>query len=169
MGGTSSRPKQLSDARVVVISGAGEDEVNGVYVETKKPEVSNKSGKPSFVYAGRTRNNAAIIVWWAGSTEQWNIDKATRASSTYPLASLASTDKLWYIASAATGADVSGVLPPTSGWAVSARAGDRAMGTAAFTIDPAPQCRSLSTGESAPSAALQDMFTRGVKYASEGE
>ena len=54
----SSWTKPLADGRIVVVSAAGEDEVDGAYVEMARPVVSNKENRPSFVYAGRTRGNA---------------------------------------------------------------------------------------------------------------
>ena len=163
MGGSSSRPMKLDDARVVVVSGAGEDEINGVFVELQRPFVSNKSGKPSFAYAGRTRNHAAIVLWWIDSGEQWCIGKFPRTSD------IPSTTKLLYIASASTGADVSGVLPPSTGWAVSAKANKRAMAPdVTWSIAPPPSCRALSAKEDPPADALMDMFKRGVDYAAGG-
>ena len=159
MGSAASRPKQLGDACVIVVSGSGEDEVNGVYVEMRRPYVSNKSDKPSFAHAGRTRGNAAIVIWWADAGEQWSIGKFPRSSD------VASTNKLWYIASTATKADVSGVHQPEMGWAVSAKAPTYA----GFTIGPAPNCRVLGVGESIPADALQRMFAQGVKHAADGE
>ena len=162
MGGVASKPKQLSDARMVVVLGSGEDEVNGVFVESERPFVANKSGKPSFVYAGRTRGNAAIVLWWTDAGEQWSIGKFPRSSD------VASTKKHLYIASAATGADVGGLLPPSAGWGVSAKATARAMGgPAAYSIEPAPTCRMLESNELPPPDALMDMFRRGVKYAAD--
>ena len=164
MGGTISRPKKLAEARVFVVSGAGEDEVNGVFVEQKRPYVANKSGKPSFVYAGRTRCNAAIVLWWTDAGAQWNIGKFPRASD------VASTRKCLYIASAATGADVSDLLPPSTGWVVSAKAKERAMGgPISWTIEPAPKCRILAEEEFPPADVLLDMFRRGVNYAADDE
>ena len=165
MGGTVSRPKKLAEARVVVVSGAGEDEVNGIFVEQKRPLVANKSGKPSFVYAGRSRGNAAIVLWWTDAGEQWNIGKFPRASD------ISSTKKHLYIASAATGADVSSsLLPPSAGWAVSAKASERAMGgPVRWTIDPPPTCRMLAEKEVPPADALLGMFKRGVDYAADDE
>jgi hypothetical protein len=165
MGNSSSaKPMKLGDARVVVTSGAGESETNGVYVEMQRPWVSNKGGKPSFKYAGRTRGHAAIVMWWTDAGEQWTIGK-------FPCtADVASTTKHLYIASAATGADVTGLLPPSTGWAVSAKANHRAMGgPAKFTIDPAPRCLALGTTEPIPSDSLQEMFKRGVEYAADDE
>ena len=161
MGGGTSKP--LADGRIVELSGSGEGECHGLYVETARPLVSNKSGKPSFVYAGRTRNKAKLVIWWVDSGEQWNIGKFPRAKD------IASRSKLWYIASARTGADVSSLLPPSTGWAVSAKSTYRAMGEAAYTIDPAPTCRMLGADELPPAETLQDMFKRGVKYAADGE
>jgi hypothetical protein len=164
MGGTVSRPKTLAEARVLVLSGAGEDEVNGVFVELLRPLVASKSGKPSFVYAGRTRTNAAILLWWTDAGEQWNIGKFPRA------ADIGSTKKHLYIASAATGADVSSLLPPSTGWTVSAKANGRAMGgPVTWSIEPPPQCRTLNEKEPPPADALLDMFKRGVTYAADGE
>ena len=162
MGGSTSKP--LVDGRIALLSGSGEDECHGLYVETARPLVSNKSGKPTFVYAGRTRGKAKIVMWWVDAGSQWNVGKFPRAKD------VASTAKHWYIASAATGADVSGLLPPSTGWAVSSKASGRAMGgPAIYTIDPAPMCRMLGSGELPPAEALQDMFKRGVKYAADGE
>jgi hypothetical protein len=169
MGGELSKPKQLELARVAVISDAGEDEVHGLFVEMERPFVANNSGKPSFLYAGRVRNHAKIVLWWTDSGEQWNIGKFPR------LKDVGATNKLWYIASASTGADVSGVLPPSTGWAVSAKASHRAYGSAAFTIDPAPTCLMMDCGEQRDEAfkllapLFLDMFKRGVKYAADGE
>ena len=133
-------------------------------MELQRPFVSNKSGKPSFAYAGRTRSRAAIVLWWTDAGEQWSIGKFPRSSD------IASTQKLLYIASASTGADVSGVLPPSTGWAVSAKANKRAMGPdVTWSIDPPPSCRALPAKEVPPADALTDMFKRGVKYAADGE
>ena len=164
MGAGTSKPMKLDDARVVVVSGSGESEVNGVFVELQRPLVSNTSGKPSFAYSGRTRGHASIVMWWTDAGEQWNIGKFPKSLD------VASTKKHLYISSAATGADVSGLLPPSTGWAVSAKAQQRAMGGAdTWSIDPPPTCRTLSAKELPPADAVMDMFKRGVDYAADGE
>ena len=44
----SSWAKPLADGCIVVVSAAGEDEVDGAYVEMARPVVSNKeNGRPS--------------------------------------------------------------------------------------------------------------------------
>ena len=155
MGAGLSR-KPVANGRIVVLSGAGEDEVNGVYIEIK-PIVENQSQKPSFLYAGRTRSKAAIVIWWVDSGEQWSIGKFPRTRD------VASSNKLWYIASAGTGADVGGALPPSTGWATSAKA------PATYSIEPAPKCEAIEGIDNVPADALKDMFKRGVQYAAGGE
>mmetsp|Transcript_83415 Transcript_83415/g.226080 ORF Transcript_83415/g.226080 Transcript_83415/m.226080 type:complete len:159 (-) Transcript_83415:29-505(-) len=153
----SSAPKPKEGGRRILVTGAGESEANGVYVECARPF----DGKPQFVYSGRSRDRAPIVLWWAASGEQWSIRKdAVR---------LGSTSKLWYIASSATGADVSGDLPPSSGWSVSAKSAERATGAAAFSIEPAPAVRVLAGGEPVPEEVLRDMEQRGAQYAADGE
>ncbi|CAE8630067.1 unnamed protein product [Polarella glacialis] len=143
--------------RRVIVQGAGEDEANGLYVETTEMH----DGKPQFKYSGRSRNNAPISIWWINSGKQWSIRKDARG--------FASTGKLWYIASDRSGADVSGELPPTEGWGVSARAGDRAFGVAAFSIDPAPSIRLLGADEAVPKRVVHDMEQRAAKYIADKE
>ena len=155
----SSWTKPLADGRIVVVSAAGEDEVDGAYVEMAKPVVSNKEKRPSFVYAGRTRGHADIVMWWVDSAAQWTIGKFPRSLD------VASSSKTWYIASAATGADVAGPLPPSTGWAVSAKAPTYG----GVGIGPAPQCQVLAAGAVPPPAALGTMFVKGVGYAANGE
>jgi hypothetical protein len=158
MGNTFGSSNALKDGgRSLVVTGAGEDEVNGLYVEMKK----TYDGKPQFKYSGRSRNNAPIIMWWVNSGKQWSIRKEARG--------LGSTTKLWYIASAVSGADVSGDLPPTGGWSVSAKANARFSGTAAFSIAPAPSIRLLAAGEDVPAEVVQDMETRAAKYIADKE
>ena len=103
-------------------------------------------------------------MWWVDNGSQWQIGKFPRAIDA------AATSKLWYISSASTGADVSGPVPPVTGWAVSAKANARAMGgTAAFSIAPPPTCEAMDSVNAAPAVAVIDMWKRGVKYASDGE
>ena len=155
----SSWTKPLADGRIVVVSAAGEDEVDGAYVEMARPVVSNKENRPSFVYAGRTRGHADIVMWWTDAGAQWTIGKFPRTLD------VASSSKTWYIASAATGADVTGPLPPSTGWAVSAKAPTYG----GVGIGPAPQCQVLAAGAVPPPAALGTMFVKGVGYAANGE
>ena len=132
----SSWTKPLADGRIVVVSAAGEDEVDGAYVEMARPVVSNKENRPSFVYAGRTRGHADIVMWWTDAGAQWTIGKFPRTLD------VASSSKTWYIASAATGADVTGPLPPSTGWAVSAKAPTYG----GVGIGPAPEVEVLAAG-----------------------
>ena len=79
------------------------------------------------------------------------------------------TGKLWYVASAVTGADVSGDLPPTVGWSVSAKAGERFFANAEFDIAPAPSIQLLAAGEDVPAEVVQDMEQRAAKYIADRE
>ena len=97
----------LADGRIVVVSAAGEDEVDGAYVEMAKPVVSNKEKRPSFVYAGRTRGNADIVMWWVDSASQWTIGKFPRTLD------VASSSKTWYT-SQASAIDIATVHPRAS-------------------------------------------------------
>jgi hypothetical protein len=161
MGNTQYRPKKPADqGRMLIVCGAGEDEANGVYVETTISERYN-DGRSVFIFAGRSRSNAPITIEYTKHGGQWSIRKEART--------LGSTSKLWYIANAGTGADTTSALPPATGWAVSSKANDRAFGEAAFSIEPAPTIRVLEPGEAIPSDVLQAMFLAGVKYAADGE
>merc|ERR1711924_382575 len=87
-------------------------------------------------------------------------------------ATISSSMKLWYIANPNTGADVSGSgdMPPASGWAVSAKANDRATGgSAQFSIDPAPTVIVLADGDPVPEEVTADMEKRAAKYIADGE
>ena len=144
-------PKPAKDARRIIVKGAGEGEANGMYVEC----TAAYDGRPQFLYAGKTRDDAQIIMWYAASGAQWSVRKQARA--------VGSTTKLWYIANTGTGADTSGEMPPLTGWAVSARANDRAYGQAAFSIDPAPTVSELAIGEPIPVEVARDMLERGIR------
>lgn len=171
MGGLlSSDLKAKDQGRRIIVSGAGEDEANGLYLEA----TTLHDDKPQFIYCGKSRNNAPIVMWWASSGSQWSIRKdvpAIRNASSIE-ATISSTKKLWYIANPNTGAHVSGAgdMPPTSGWAVSAKANDRASGgPAKFTIDPAPTVTVLAEDDPVPEEVIADMEKRAAKYTADGE
>ena len=108
---------------------------------------------------GRTRGNADIVMWWTDAR------RGGRSASSRARSTSRSSSKTWYIASAATGADVTGPLPPSTGWAVSAKAPTYG----GVGIGPAPQCQVLAAGAVPPPAALGTMFVKGVGYAANGE
>jgi hypothetical protein len=130
MGGCGSKPtaKPASENPLqVTIVGAGETEANGVYVEAKELY----SGKPQFMKRieadGQLQSPGLALLWYASAGNVWCIRKEGEG--------IGSADKLWYINT--TGAPEQRT-PPLDGWAVSAKANERRMGTAAYSIDPAP-------------------------------
>ena len=150
----------MEGGRRIILQGAGESEANGVYIEC----VEQHDGKPQFKYTGKSRNNDPIILWWAKSGAQWSLRKESAGFF------WGSNMKLWYIASATTGADVSGDMPPTAGWAVSAKSAPKPTGpsytsTPRKAIGPAPSITLLAAGEEVPSKVAQDMETRAAEYA----
>uniref|UniRef100_A0A7S1TXC8 Uncharacterized protein n=1 Tax=Phaeomonas parva TaxID=124430 RepID=A0A7S1TXC8_9STRA len=158
MGVLSGKLSAKEGGRRVVLAGAGEDEANGLYLEAKQAF----DGKPQFLYAGRTRSNAQIVLSFAASGGQWSLRKEASG--------IGATSKLWYVASAATGAaGASGEMPPATGWAASAEAGKRAVGEARYSIDPPPTLAVLAGGADVPEDVAKDMEERGAKYAADGE
>jgi hypothetical protein len=129
MGGCGSTPTAkpaIERPLQVTIVGAGEGEANGVYVETKKPH----SGKPQFmkrIEADGQQSPGLALLWYSSEGNVWCIRKEGEG--------IASSNKLWYINT--TGAPEQ-PTPPLDGWVVSAKANERRMGTASYSIAPAP-------------------------------
>ena len=141
--------------RRVLVSGAGEDECNGIYVEC-----GTCGDKPMFVYAGRTRNHAPIVLSYAKAGAAWSLRKEGRRGG---------SEKHWYTASASTGADTfdwrSDVMPPATGWAVSMRFGKLHQ----YDIQPPPTVVELPESELIPEDVALDMLRRGMKYTANRE
>jgi hypothetical protein len=129
-GNSVPKAKSPTEARSLVVVGAGEDEANGVYLEAvetyyKTPQFVKRIEATDVVSAGWA------VMWYAESGRQWSIRK--EPDSRY------GTSKLWYVALAVETEGRSGSLdPPTNDWEVSAQSGKRKMGDNYYSIHPAP-------------------------------
>ena len=145
--------------RRVVVSGAGEEECNGVYVEC-----GTCGDKPTFVYAGRTRHHAPIVLEFTTAGAAWSLCKEGRRGS---------TRKNWYTASASTGAMNfdwrTDSMPPATGWAVSTEFAKYVAADLTSSIEPPPTIVELSESEPIPDDVARDMLLRGMKYTAERE
>ena len=145
--------------RRVVVSGAGEEECNGVYVEC-----GTCGDKPTFVYAGRTRHHAPIVLEFTTAGAAWSLRKEGRRGS---------TRKNWYTASASTGAMNfdwrTDSMPPATGWAVSTEFAKYVAADLTSSIEPPPTIVELSESEPIPDDVARDMLLRGMKYTAERE
>ena len=151
---SSPEPEGGRKFRRVVVSGAGEDECNGVYVEC-----GTCGDKPMFVYAGRTRHHAPIVLEFTKAGASWSLRKEGRRGG---------SRKNWYTASASTGAINfdwrTDFMPPATGWAVSAEFGKYVAADLTSSIEPPPTIVELSESEPIPEDVARDMLTRGMKY-----
>merc|ERR1719213_1206318 len=81
-------------------------EINGIYVETS--ELCD--GRPQFVNTDMPADRAQVVLSWNAGTQQWTIRKLVLRNP---------GRRVFYIANAVTGADVTADLPPTDAWAAS--------------------------------------------------
>ena len=156
---SSPEPEGGRTVRRVVVSGAGEDECNGVYVEC-----GTCGDKPMFVYAGRTRHHAPIVLEFTKAGASWSLRKEGRRGG---------SKKNWYTASASTGAITfdwrTDFMPPATGWAVSAEFGKYVAADLTSSIEPAPTIVELSESDPIPEDVARDMLRRGMKYTADRE
>jgi hypothetical protein len=154
--------------RRLIVSGAGENEANGLYVECAELHDS----KPQFVYSGRTRGHAPIVLYYSKGDAQWAVRKDA--------VQLGSTNKHWYVCAWGASSNarnissyenpMQGEMPPGVGWVVSPKAQKRAMGEAAGDwMTPPPTVAELAAGEPIPVDIAREMAERGIKYAADGE
>ena len=81
-------------------------ETNGLYVEVSEP----CDGKPQFINMDHHKNRAPLVLSWSSAEQQWSIRKVVAFHA---------EKRVYYIASALTGADVTGDMPPTGAWVIS--------------------------------------------------
>ena len=110
MGGSSSKVSHSHakpDGRRVIVYGTSiHMETNGLYMEVSEP----CDGKPQFVNMDHHKNRAPLVLSWSSAEQQWSIRKVVAFHA---------EKRVYYIASALTGADVSGDMPPTGAWVIS--------------------------------------------------
>eukprot|EP00746_Dinoflagellata_sp_MGD_P153697 gnl/MRDRNA2_/MRDRNA2_84398_c0_seq1.p1 gnl/MRDRNA2_/MRDRNA2_84398_c0~~gnl/MRDRNA2_/MRDRNA2_84398_c0_seq1.p1 ORF type:complete len:168 (-),score=15.52 gnl/MRDRNA2_/MRDRNA2_84398_c0_seq1:206-709(-) len=105
--GIFTRMVPKANGRYVVVDGADcRMEVNGTYVETSVP----CDGKPQFVNSELPADKAQVVLSWNEATQRWTIRKLVLRNP---------GRRVFYVASALTGADVTGEMPPADGWAAS--------------------------------------------------
>ena len=183
-----SKPKLLPGGRRIILTGAGEEEANGLdhtiphhntlrhtalrhatphhpaphhatpglYIEAKE----KCNGRTQFVYAGKSRDNAPIIIFY----DRCGIWSLVKYANT-----VGSTSKAWYAADASSQIDKDIIPDPAVIWFVDPSSKDRWFGKAAFTIDPAPKLTILGKDEAVPDAVTQDMEKRGAQYQTQGQ
>ena len=110
MGGSSSKVSHSHakpDGRRVIVYGTSiHMETNGLYMEVSEP----CDGKPQFVNMDHHKNRAPLVLSWSSAEQQWSIRKVVAFHA---------EKRVYYIASALTGADVSRDMPPTGAWVIS--------------------------------------------------